>query len=68
MASVAILKDRAQLVERLKEWQRVVKLSRKPRRSEYLMVAKVTGAGMVIIGLLAFIIRMLLHLGTLLKG
>ncbi len=68
MASVAILRDRAQLVERLKEWQRVVKLSRKPRRSEYLMVAKVTGAGMVIIGLLAFIIRMLLHLGTLLKG
>ena len=68
MASVAILKDRAQLVERLKEWQRVVKLSRKPRRSEYLMVAKVTGAGMIIIGLLAFIIRMLLHLGTLLKG
>ncbi len=68
MASVAILRDRAQLVERLKEWQRVVKLSRKPRRSEYFMVAKVTGAGMVIIGLLAFIIRMLLHLGTLLKG
>ncbi|GEM_PF-220131 len=68
MASVAILKDRAQLVERLKEWQRVVKLSRKPRRSEYLMVAKVTGAGIIIIGLLAFIIRMLLHLGTLLKG
>ncbi len=68
MASVAILKDRAQLVEKLKEWQRVVKLSRKPRRSEYLMVAKVTGAGIIIIGLLAFIIRMLLHLGTLLKG
>ncbi len=66
--SVAILKDRAQLVERLKEWQRVVKLSRKPRRSEYLMVAKVTGAGIIIIGLLAFVIRMLLHLGTLLKG
>jgi len=65
---VAILKNRAQLVEKLKEWQRVVKLSRKPRRSEYLMVAKVTGAGIIIIGLLAFIIRMLLHLGTLLRG
>ncbi|NOZ82632.1 MAG: protein translocase SEC61 complex subunit gamma [Euryarchaeota archaeon] len=68
MVSVAILKNRAQLVEKLKEWQRVVKLSRKPRRSEYLMVAKVTGAGIIIIGLLAFIIRMLLHLGTLLRG
>jgi len=48
--------------EKLKEWNRVIKLSRKPRRSEFVMIAKVTGLGMAIIGTIGFIIRMLLQI------
>jgi protein transport protein SEC61 subunit gamma-like protein len=48
--------------EKLKEWNRVIKLSRKPRRSEFVMIAKITGLGMAIIGTIGFIIRMLLQI------
>jgi protein transport protein SEC61 subunit gamma-like protein len=47
--------------EKLKEWDRVIKLSRKPRRSEFIMIAKITGLGMVLIGSIGFIIRMSLQ-------
>lgn len=48
--------------ERLKEWNRVIKLSRKPRRHEFVMVAKVTGIGIIIVGLIGFIIRMIIQI------
>lgn len=48
--------------EKLKEWDRVIKLSRKPKRSEFVMIAKITGLGMVVIGTIGFIIRMLLQI------
>lgn len=48
--------------EKLKEWDRVIKLSRKPRRSEFVMIAKITGLGMVVIGTIGFTIRMLLQI------
>ncbi len=47
--------------EKLKEWNRVIKLSKKPKRSEFIMIAKITGLGMVVIGAIGFIIRMLLQ-------
>ncbi|WP_457556035.1 protein translocase SEC61 complex subunit gamma [Candidatus Pyrohabitans sp.] len=50
--------------ERVKEWQRVIKLSRKPRKNEYLSVAKVTGAGMILVGTLAFILRLIIHVAS----
>jgi len=40
---------------KLKEYQRVLKISDKPDREEFEMSAKVTGAGMIIIGLLGFL-------------
>jgi protein transport protein SEC61 subunit gamma-like protein len=48
--------------EKIKEWNRVIRLSRKPRRSEFEMIAKITGLGMILIGAIGFIIRMLLQI------
>ncbi len=48
--------------EKLKEWNRVIKLSRKPKRSEYIMIAKITGLGMMVIGAIGFFIRILLQI------
>lgn len=49
-----------------KEWERVIKLSRKPSRSEFLMIAKITGLGMVVMGLIGFTIRMAVQIFTVL--
>mgnify|MGYP002761241661 FL=1 len=40
---------------KLKEYQRVLKISDKPDREEFEMAAKVTGAGMAIIGVVGFL-------------
>ena len=44
--------------ETLKEWKRVLKITRKPDREEFEMSAKVTGAGIVIVGAIGFVIYM----------
>lgn len=49
-----------------KDWERVIKLSRKPNRSEFLMIAKITGLGMVVMGLIGFTIRMVVQIFTVL--
>ncbi len=46
----------------LKDWNRVIRLSRKPKRHEFVMVAKVTGVGIIIIGLIGFMIRMVIQI------
>jgi protein transport protein SEC61 subunit gamma-like protein len=38
---------------------RVLHLTRKPTREEYVLVAKVTGAGLVVIGLIGTVISLL---------
>ncbi|MBN3036872.1 MAG: protein translocase SEC61 complex subunit gamma [Candidatus Diapherotrites archaeon] len=35
---------------------RVLKLTRKPRKDEFIMIAKVTGLGMIIIGVIGTLI------------
>lgn len=40
----------------LKEYRRVLKITRKPDREEFTMSAKVTGAGILIIGAIGFLI------------
>lgn len=52
--------------ETLKEWNRVIKLSRKPKRHEYVMIAKVTGLGIIVIGVVGFTIRMIIQVFQLL--
>jgi protein transport protein SEC61 subunit gamma-like protein len=41
--------------DKIREYQRVLKISDKPDREEFEMSAKVTGAGMIIIGLMGFL-------------
>ncbi|MDY6774051.1 MAG: protein translocase SEC61 complex subunit gamma [Candidatus Nanohaloarchaea archaeon] len=44
------------LREKFAEWKRVLKITRKPDREEFTMSAKVTGAGILIIGAVGFLI------------
>ena len=44
----------------LKSYLRVLKLTKKPSREEFLMIAKVAGVGIVLIGFVGFIIYVLL--------
>ena len=44
----------------LKSYYRVLKLSRKPSREEFIMISKVAGAGILIIGLVGFVLYVLL--------
>lgn len=39
---------------------RILKLAKKPDRSEVFLVIKITAAGMIILGLIAFIIRFII--------
>jgi protein transport protein SEC61 subunit gamma-like protein len=41
----------------LKQCQRVLHVSKKPDRTEYINVAKITGIGIIIIGVIGFIIN-----------
>jgi protein transport protein SEC61 subunit gamma-like protein len=45
-------------LEKLREYRRVLKISEKPDREEFEMSAKVTGVGIIIIGLVGFIFYM----------
>ncbi len=46
----------------LYECKRVLQVARKPDRNEYWTVAKVTGLGVVIIGLVGFVIMLIAKL------
>jgi protein transport protein SEC61 subunit gamma-like protein len=46
----------------VKEWNRVIKLSRKPTRKEFIMISKITGMGIIVVGTVGFLIRMLIQL------
>jgi len=52
--------------EKLKNLERVLRLSRKPRKDEFIAIAKVTGIGLVVIGALGFIIRIIIQVIELL--
>ena len=41
----------------IKQCQRVLHVSKKPDRTEYINVAKITGIGIIIIGVIGFIIN-----------
>jgi protein transport protein SEC61 subunit gamma-like protein len=45
-----------------KSWDRVLKLSRKPRRQEFIAITKVTGLGAIVVGVIGFVIRMIVHI------
>lgn len=43
----------------LKQCERVLRVSKKPDANEYKTVAKVTGVGIIIIGVIGFIVSLL---------
>ena len=45
-----------------KSWNRVLKLSRKPRREEFITVTKVTGLGALVVGVIGFLIRLIIQI------
>lgn len=55
-------KLRNDLRKKLNEYIRVLRISQKPDREEFEMSAKVTGAGMLVIGLMGFIFYLLANL------
>ncbi|MCK4246967.1 MAG: protein translocase SEC61 complex subunit gamma [Methanomicrobia archaeon] len=52
----------AKLSEFFKSSRRVWKLSRKPDRTEYTQTSKITGLGIVLLGLLGFLIMLIAEL------
>lgn len=44
-----------------KKAMRILRLAKKPDRSEVFLVIKITAAGMAILGLVAFIIRIVIY-------
>lgn len=55
-------KIRADIQKKLNEYIRVLKISSKPDREEFEMSAKITGAGMLLIGVIGFIFYLLQNL------
>ncbi len=53
---------KAKIKKFLKETYRVMKITRKPNKEEFLTTAKVTGIGAAIIGSIGFVIFMLKQL------
>ena len=47
---------------KLNEYRRVLKISSKPDREEFEMSAKITGAGMLIIGIIGFVFYLIANL------
>ncbi|CAG1002701.1 hypothetical protein METP3_03459 [Methanosarcinales archaeon] len=45
---------------RLSEYVRVLKLTRKPSKEEFSVIAKVAGAGILLVGFIGFIIYILI--------
>ena len=45
---------------KLSEYVRILKLSRKPTKEEFTMIAKVAGAGILLIGFIGFLIYLVL--------
>jgi protein transport protein SEC61 subunit gamma-like protein len=52
----------AKIDNAIKETRRILRLTRKPRPSEFNETAKITGLGMVMIGALGFILFMIFQL------
>ncbi len=64
-SNISAKKLSAKVSEILNEYIRVLKLARKPTREEFTMISKIAGAGIILIGILGFIIYLLV---TVLPG
>ena len=53
----ANLKKKERTRSWISEYTRVLKLAKKPGRKEYSLTAKVTGAGIILIGIIGYFIK-----------
>lgn len=53
----ANLKKKERARSRISEYTRVLKLAKKPGRKEYSLTSKVTGIGIVFIGIIGYLIK-----------
>jgi protein transport protein SEC61 subunit gamma and related proteins len=53
------LAKRGKVKRFLKETMRVLRVTKKPNRTEFMSITKVTGLGIVIIGIVGFVIFMI---------
>ena len=51
--------NRESITQALKQYRRVLYISKRPDREEYVNVAKVTGIGIIIIGVIGFVITLI---------
>lgn len=56
------MRYRESILNFIKQSKRVLRVSKKPSREEYLNVSKVTGIGIIIIGVIGFIISIIAQL------
>lgn len=48
--------------ERMEEYRRVIAVSRKPDKEEFLSTARITGLGIAVVGVTGFVIYMIYYL------
>lgn len=60
------LPTKKQVMDKLREWNRVLKLARKPRKQEFMNVAKITGLGIIVVGFIGFIIKLISYYASML--
>lgn len=53
-------KSKKGIIQSLKTYLRVLKLTKKPSREEFLMISKIAAIGILVVGTIGFIIYLLL--------
>jgi len=54
--------------EKLKQYRRVLSVARKPDKEEFLLSSKITGAGIIFLGLIGFVIFLIYYLVLAVPG
>jgi len=54
--------NRQSITQALKQYRRVLYISRRPDRDEFVNVAKITGIGIIIVGVIGFVISLIAQL------
>ena len=54
--------NRESITQALKQYRRVLYISRRPDRDEFMNVAKITGIGIIIVGVIGFVISLIAQL------
>lgn len=55
-------KIRSKIEHKINEYRRVLRIANKPDREEFVMSAKITGAGMILIGAIGFVFYLIQNL------